>query len=186
MFNSWYKRTPKEFLFTLKANKQITHEGKLNDAKNRRLTSYFYSLADLLSEKLGCILFQIPPSIKKDLKILRGFLENLDSSRNNVVEFRHKSWYDDEVYEVLREYNTGYCIVSAPGLPTHVRTTSDIAYIRWHGKINWYRYRYGLDELKDWAVTIKGIESKKVYGYFNNDFDCNAVKNCKELLEMLK
>lgn len=187
MFKSWFKRAPPNFIFTLKANRQLTHEGALDDPKKKRLIAYFYSLADNLGEKLGCILFQFPPSAKKDVKVLRGFINNLDEARKNVIEFRHKSWYSKKVYEVLHEARIGYCIVSAPRLPTQLKLTADYAYIRWHGVKNWYRYNYSKAELEDWARVIrkKLKQAKQIYGYFNNDFECNAVKNCKELKEIL-
>lgn len=180
---SWYKRTPPGFIFTLKANRGITHESSFADPE---LIKSFYILSDMLKEKLGCILFQFPPFKRFDLNLLKSFLDKLDIEKKNVIEFRHKSWYRREVYDILKEKSVGYCIVSAPSLPTHPEVTSKNVYIRWHGKKHWYVEKYTYEELKEWAKVIENLkEGRDVYGYFNNDYNGFAVKNSMELKEIL-
>jgi len=180
----WYKRTPKDFVFTLKANRGITHETPFADPK---LIKSFYILSDVLKEKLGCILFQFPPSKRFDPKLLKSFLDKLSKEKKNVIEFRHKSWYTQQAYEILKDRGIGYCIVSAPRLPTHLQVTSENVYIRWHGKKNWYADEYTYEELKEWAEVIEGLgNNKDIYGYFNNDYNCFAVKNCMELKRIIR
>jgi uncharacterized protein YecE (DUF72 family) len=118
---------------------------------------------------------------------LDEFLAALDKSIDQAIEFRHKSWYDEGVYKILREHGIGYCIVSCPDFPLHIEVTGDVSYIRWHGKEKWYRSKYSSSELNKWARIIHSLERKvdRVYGYFNNDFNCYAPKNCGALLKIL-
>lgn len=180
----WYNKTPSDFTFTLKANRLITHVNKLKDVDS--LLDSFYSITGLLEEKLGCILFQIHPSLKKDVKLLEKFINKLDKSKRNVIEFRHVSWYDKDVYKVLEDNSVGYCIVSAPKLPVEVVSTADFGYIRFHGKDSWYDYKYSKKELNEWAEIIKNLDIKDVYVYFNNDYNAYAIENCRQLKDMLE
>jgi uncharacterized protein YecE (DUF72 family) len=180
----WLDKTPPGFTFTLKANRQITHLKKIKGVKSQ--VGYFYILADSLRERLGCILFQLPPSLTFDLELLKDFLLTLSPQYKNVIEFRHESWYREEVYELLQTHNVTLCVVSAPELPDHIVETSEISYFRFHGRIGWYKYNYSDEELKDWAEAIKKTKAKECYVYFNNDYQAYAVWNCKRLEEFLK
>ncbi len=184
VLKAWYNKTPKDFLITLKANRSITHIKRLRNVK--RLLNNFYSLADLLKEKLGCILFQLPPNFKIDTKILKNFLEMLPNKYENVVEFRNNSWFCNEVYELLKQYNIIFCIVNSPSISTRFIKTSNTSYIRFHGLKSLYSSNYSDKELKDYAEKIKNLKAKKVYAYFNNDFNTYAVKNCLKLKSLLK
>ncbi len=181
----WYKKSPENFLFTLKANRKITHAEILGE--NINILCRFYRLSEILAEKLGCILFQFPPSLKRNDDILKKFLEKLDNTKRNVIEFRHKSWFNDEIYKILEKYNVGFCIVSAPRLPDEVVTTADFSYIRWHGKRKWYRDEYSQEELEKWKKIITVLSRRgDVFGYFNNDYAGYAIKNALELKKSLK
>ena len=183
LLKAWYQKTPPSFKFTLKGSRLITHIKKLKDTGE--LVKGFYRLAESLQEKLGCFLWQMPPSIKIDLKLLEGFLRQLPRSYRNVIEFRHKSWYVEEVYQLLKEHQTAFCMVSAPSLPADAIATSPIAYIRFHGADRWYRYDYSDEELSQWAEKIKGLPAEDCFIYFNNDFEAYAVKNAASLRQML-
>jgi uncharacterized protein YecE (DUF72 family) len=185
MLKGWYSRTPRNFRFTLKANRLITHIKKLKGTE--KLLTSFYALADLLEEKLACILFQMPPSLRKDkdMKTLEGFLKSLSSDHNNVIEFRHKSWFCREVYDLLCAHNAIFCILSAPELPSDPITTGKMAYVRLHGADSWYNYDYGEDELKDWARQIKRLK-RECFAYFNNDVNAYAPSNALRLQTMLQ
>ncbi len=181
----WYKKSPSSFLFTLKANRKITHEG--TPGENKEILRRFYGLSEILKEKLGCVLFQFPPSLRRNDEILKRFLEGLAPNKRNVIEFRHKSWFNDAVYKILEQNNTGFCIISAPGLPEDIVVTSSFSYIRWHGKKRWYRYEYSKMELERWKKIIKELSKKgDVFGYFNNDFYGYAVKNALEIKGLLR
>lgn len=180
----WYDRTPADFLFTLKGSRYVTHIKRLKDPKES--LSSFYHLADILAEKLGCILWQLPPTMKKDPERLINFCKATSPEYNNVVEFRHNSWFDEETYDILREYKVAYCIISAPkGLPENIVTTADFSYVRFHGKENWYDYDYSDKQLSRWKQDIESIDAKRVFIYFNNDVKVRAVKNAKTLKQML-
>jgi len=138
-----------------------------------------------LEDKLGCILFQLPPSLTKDLDLLKNIVKQLDVEKVNVLEFRDESWFNSEVYEILRENNVVFCSVSTAKLPENLIATCNAAYIRFHGKRGGHRYLYTVEELKNWVEKIKSAEVQKVYCYFNNDYQGNAVKNCQQLKKML-
>lgn len=109
----------------------------------------------------------------------------LSKDFKNVIEFRHISWFTEEVYEILAENNVILCLISAPdNLPEVIEKTADTAYVRFHGKEEWYHYLYSKSELKDWSERLKSLKTRRIYAYFNNDWDANAVQNCKELKEM--
>ena len=131
MLKNWYKRTPSHFSFTLKAPKIITHIKKLTGIK--KIVRDFYTLADLLKEKLACILFQLPPSLKFNKDKLQHFLNTLDKNYNNVIEFRHPSWWQEDTYNLLMNHKIIFCVVSASQLPQDIIITSNVCYFRFHG-----------------------------------------------------
>jgi uncharacterized protein YecE (DUF72 family) len=180
---AWLKRTPAGFTFTLKAPKQITHLKKLKKVKAE--VHYFDLLAGRLGNKLGCILYQLPPSLARDLKLLEEFLECLPAERRNVVEFRHESWYEDKVYGLLRERRATFCIVSSKKVPDTAVVTSETAYFRLHGLTGGFRYNYSDGELSTWAKTIRSVDCREAFIYFNNDYHAQAVANARKLWEFL-
>ncbi len=184
MFRAWIDRTPAHFQFTLKANRQITHLKKLRNVKSE--VRYFYILADSLQEKLGCILFQLPPSITLNLELLQDFLKTLAPDYKNVIEFRHDSWYDEKAFDLLRTHSVTFCTVSSAKVPRTAVETSSTAYFRFHGLTGGYRYNYSDDELREWAEAIKSTRAAECYVYFNNDYQAYAVNNCLKLAELLK
>lgn len=183
MFRAWLDKTPAHFSFTLKANREITHFKRLKNVDHE--VNYFYILANALREKLGCILFQLPPSISMDLTLLEDFLGTLSPEYRNVIEFRHESWYSEKVYEALRSHNVTFCAVSSAKVPRSVIESAEIAYFRFHGLTGGYRYNYSDEELRDWARAIKTAKAKEAYVYFNNDYQAYAVANCLKLRDFL-
>jgi uncharacterized protein YecE (DUF72 family) len=181
---SWLNKTPPNFTFTLKANRQITHLKKIRNVQHE--VRYFYILANSLKEKLGCILFQLPPSIHFDLTLLQDFLASLSPDYKNVIEFRHESWYQQAVYDLLRSAKVTFCIVSSAKVPGTVIETADTAYVRFHGLTGEHRHNYTDDELKEWAEKIKMIQARECYIYFNNDYQAYAVTNAKTLEPLLR
>jgi len=179
----WLDKTPPGFTFTLKANRQITHLKKIRNVHHE--VHYFYLLANSLRERLGCILFQLPPSIHFDLELLGGFLETLSPDYKNVIEFRHESWYQEAVYELLRSAKVSFCIVSSAKVPGTVIETTETAYVRFHGLTGEHRHNYSDEELKKWAASIKTIQAKECFIYFNNDYQAFAVANAKTMETLL-
>jgi len=103
----------------------------------------------------------------------------------NTLEFRHESWFQEETEALLRERGVAMCIVSAPNLPEYVVATAAHAFVRFHGKGAWYAYRYSMRELRTWAERIKGLPVKRVFIYFNNDWNAWAPENALQLEELL-
>jgi uncharacterized protein YecE (DUF72 family) len=146
----------------------------------------FYRIVNsALKEKLGAILFQMPPSFKYSKENISRILKIINTDFTNVIEFRHKSWWNEEVFEIFREKNLIFCSISAPKLPEKLIKTSNIIYIRFHGKDNWYKYKYSTEELKQWAELIKKENPEVLFAYFNNDFYGYAPENALELIHLL-
>ena len=187
VLKSWHNKTPYDFKFTFKANRLITHQKKFKDVED--LLNRFLTLLDLIGDKIGCILWQLPPSLHfsdANMETMDKFLANSEvRRRTNVVEFRHKSWWNDETYKLLKRHKAVFCVISSPSLPDDFVVTADIVYIRFHGAKKMYRYDYSKEDLKRWASKIKSVECKEIYCYFNNDFEAYAPKNAMELMKIL-
>ncbi len=186
----WARRSPDGFRFALKVPRDITHKKMLADP--RILIEKFLKLVDPLrkAERLGPLLFQLPPKLQCNISLLSKFLKTLPEGYEYAVEFRHPSWFEcREVIGLLRDYNVAFTVVDAPGLPGKVEVTADFSYFRWHGRGSrpWYNYHYRMGELREFAGKVLSARSKckRVYGYFNNHFKGFAPKNALELLELL-
>jgi uncharacterized protein YecE (DUF72 family) len=184
---SWYDRTPEDFMFTIKAHRSFTHHKKLLiDNEFLQQLNEFQRIVKVMGKKLGCVLWQLPGSLHKDLVCLRNFGKNLDHTMRHIVEFRHKSWFDDDTFNVMHELGLGFCMVSAPSLPEVVVSTSPNAYVRFHGKKSWYNYHYSQDELTLWKHRLAGLSGvEQLYVYFNNDFHAHAIENSRSLKVLL-
>jgi len=180
----FYRETPENFLISVKMNRAITHMKKFRDTEDM-VRNFYEVIREGLREKIGCVLFQLPPSFRYSEESLERILSQLDPSFRNVVEFRHESWWREEVYERLREEEVIFCSVSSPKLPEDLIETSDTVYIRFHGKEGWYRYNYSEGELKLWAEKIRKSSAREVFVYFNNDYNAYAPYNCLKLMELL-
>ena len=183
-FQNWYKRTPKEFVWSLKASKFITHTKRLKNVQDP--LDKFYNSISGLKEKCGPILFQLPPSLSFEKKLLEDFCKMLDPSYKYALEVRHKSWINNEVFEILKKYNIAFCISDSAGrYPYHEAITSDFIYIRLHGPTKLYASEYTEQEISDWATKLKGWQ-KDAFVYFDNDFKGYAIKNAKMLKDLLE
>ncbi|MBN3037846.1 MAG: DUF72 domain-containing protein [Candidatus Omnitrophica bacterium] len=182
----WCKKTPEDFVFALKASRFITHIKRLANLGDS--LEVFLERTSLLNAKRGPLLYQLPPSMKKDRKRLVSFLKKLPRKLRSVVEFRHQSWLDDEIFKLLRRYNVAHCIVSMPDFPTVFEQTADFVYIRMHGGSALYRSSYTDKELKGVASSLNRFLKKglDVYVYFNNDAYGYAVKNALALKDILR
>jgi uncharacterized protein YecE (DUF72 family) len=184
---NWHKQVPKSFLFAVKANRFITHRKRLHDCKDA-LRSFVKEIKHL-KEKLGPILFQLPPTFQKNIERLRAFIELLKPRRlDYVFEFRHSSWFDDEVYMLLEQAGIGLCITDVTGTLSPSVVTADFAYVRLHGPKKTYRGAYGEKRLTEWKKTISEWlrKDKKVYVYFDNDEKGYAIQDAKTLKRLLK
>lgn len=178
----WYDRSPTDFRFTVKAPRLITHFKRFNNAG--RETEDFYKLvAEGLKEKLGTVLFQLPPGMSYTPENLEKIMVTLDTtSFQNVVEFRHASWWNDDVMKELRRNNVTFCSISYPGLPDEVFSTNQLVYYRFHGVPKLYLSSYSDQFLNRVADDIHPLRRvTDVYAYFNNDIEVAAVYNAKTL-----
>ena len=180
---TWDSSTPEHFRFGLKAPQKVTHVAKLRNCAE--LLDVFQRVVSGLGSKLGPVLFQLPPSFHYTPARLKRILGQLDHRRRNVVEFRHKSWWNKAVYSAFRETGTIFCSCSGPRLPDELIKTADDIYIRFHGTKQWYRHDYTKEELSIWAKRIEESGARTVWAYFNNDRDCYAIKNARALFRLL-
>jgi uncharacterized protein YecE (DUF72 family) len=172
------------FVYTVKVPELITHVKRF--VGTATLVKDFYHVADVLGPRMGCFLFQLPPSYRYTKARLNAIVKQLDPGRRNVVEFRHKGWWNETVYEAFREKGILFCSCSGPRLPDELVKTADEVYVRFHGTTRWYRHDYSDEELAAWARRIRASGAKRVWAYFNNDRECYAIKNALTLIGMLK
>lgn len=193
MVFGWLRYTKPDFIYSAKLPQLITHEKRLDPAKGveEDLNKFLQLMEPLqFNGKLACLLAQLPPGLKLNLPRLESFFALFPTQFRLAVEFRHPSWLNRQTLQLLEKYNVAYTVVDEPLLPPDVHITTDMAYIRWHGKGErpWYNYHYKTEELKPWVPKVKEAaqKAKKVYGYFNNHYHAYAVKNSLEMAEMLE
>lgn len=180
----FFVETPSEFTFSVKANRLITHIKRFKNTGT--LVRDFYGVVSTsLREKLGCVLFQFPPSFKFSESKLSDILSQLDVNYTNVLEFRDVSWWREDVFEKLERARVVFCCVSSSRLPEQIIQTTSTLYVRFHGKESGHKHNYSEEELKKWTEDIKKTPAKRVFIYFNNDYNAYAPKNCLELNRML-
>jgi uncharacterized protein YecE (DUF72 family) len=181
---AWRRNAPEHFRFSVKVNQLITHEKRLRHTK--RLIKEFYQIENILGEKLGCFLFQFPPSYKYTPSRLKSITAQLDPKFRNAVEFRHKSWWRQSVYRALQKRGLIFCSISGPRLPDDLIRTCDVLYVRFHGRSRWYRHDYSAEELSGWAKRIAASGAREAWIYFNNDREGFAIKNAKMLIAQFR
>jgi uncharacterized protein YecE (DUF72 family) len=180
----WARQATSGFRYSVKVNRRITHLKRFNGT--RKLVRDFYRLAGVLGKHTGCFLFQLPPSFHYTPDRLRAIAGQLDARHRNAVEFRHESWWNDEVFKTFEVAGLIFCSVSAPRLPDDVITTADAIYVRFHGAKQWYRHNYSGAELKAWAQKIRSSRAREIWAYFNNDFQGCAFCNAQTLKRLLR
>jgi len=179
MLQRWHERSPEYFSFSVKAPRSITHFKKFVDCGS--LLADFYSLAkEGLQEKLGCILFQLPPSLPYSKEKLELICDELDPGFRNVIEFRHESWWQAEVYQRLKTAGICFCGISYPRLPDQVVCTAPVLYYRFHGVPHLYRSSYESGFLDEVVTKIQQCPKvRTVYLYFNNTMTAAAIDNIR-------
>jgi uncharacterized protein YecE (DUF72 family) len=194
-YKTWDRMTTEGYKISIKVNKAITHEAKLeltDDVEDK--VNYFLESTQTLGDKLGAIVIQLPTSFKYDLSKLETFLEFFRKKVNAyeyqfdiAIEFRSKYWLVDETYEVLNKYNVALVAGQSSRYPLARVITADIAYIRMHGPDKLFASKYKTEQLAEWAEYINQISGqvKRIYVYFNNDFYGWAIENAKELAALI-
>jgi uncharacterized protein YecE (DUF72 family) len=179
---TWRESTPPDFLFAAKGSRFITHMKKLTDPQPS-LARYFERVG-VLGDKLGPVLFQLPPWWEVNVPRLQEFLEAAPPAHRYGFEFRHESWHCEEVYKLLRRHNVAFCAFDIAQFHSPVVVTADFAYVRLHGPgPGPYQGSYSIQALQVWARRIRrwAKELKAVYVYFDNDMAAFAPHNALEL-----
>jgi uncharacterized protein YecE (DUF72 family) len=163
LLEGWLKEVPSTFVFGLKAPQKITHIRRLKECQQE--LDYFLEVASVLKHQLGPLLFQLPPNFKKDADRLRAFLKLLPSSRRVTFEFRHESWFDDEIFGALKEHNAALCIAESEDPPqTPFQATADWGYFRLR------RLDYTDANLQGWFTKIQNEKSwADAYVFFKHE-----------------
>lgn len=183
----WYERTPRGFIFVLKGSRYITHIRRLTNCKES--LEAFFERANALKEKLLLILWQFPPGFSRDSCKLKDFIKPFKRFLpvRHAFEFRNKSWFCKEIYDILKERGLGLCQADWPEMPGDLPVTSDFLYLRRHGGGASYSSSYSIEELKRDAekILVHAGQGKEIFVFFNNDVHGYAIKNAKALKDIL-
>jgi len=185
-FTTWHDSSPPNFTFAVKVSRFITHIRRLKNSQEA--VENFISRAKILGEKLGPLLYQLPPNMLRNDEVLESFLSSLPQEIKHVFEFRHQSWLENKVFEILHRHNIGFCVFDMPFLSCPLVATADFAYIRFHGSTGLYFSCYSDEELADWAKRLANLARnlEAIYIYFNNDAEAFAVRNAMTLRHYLE
>jgi uncharacterized protein YecE (DUF72 family) len=185
-FARWKEIVPVDFTFAVKASRYITHQKKLKDAADS--VSLFLERTEGLEEKLGMILFQLPPGWDFNPARFAGFLEKLPAGHRYAFEFRNRGWINKIAFDLLASHKASFCIYDMGGYVTPKKTTANEVYIRLHGPENSYQGSYSDEALNEWANDIRDWSNRdiEVFCYFNNDQAGYAVKDALRLKEMVR
>lgn len=174
---NWYTVSPSHFYFSVKAPRLITHYKQFREC-GQLLDDFYTTIAEGLQDKLGPVLFQLPPAYAYTPERLFLLTENMRSGFRNVIEFRHASWWIPEVYEALKKSAIIFCGINHPGLPIDPIVNNSIAYYRFHGVPKRYYSSYTETELKTIAdELLANNELKECWIYFNNTASLAAIEN---------
>ncbi|MFC0772342.1 DUF72 domain-containing protein [Terrimonas alba] len=183
---NWYAVSPRDFRFSVKVPRLITHYKQFNDC-DRLLTDFYETTMNGLKEKLGAVLFQLPPSFSYSPERFDVLIKSMQKGFQNVIEFRHASWWNKEVFANLKKEKIIFAGISYPSLPEDVIANHKVAYYRFHGKPKLYYSSYPTKALKSVADSLsKEKLVKEVYVYFNNTATIAAIKNALWLKKYLK
>jgi uncharacterized protein YecE (DUF72 family) len=180
VLEGWAAQTPAGFRFVLKASRKITHIHRLKDVGE--MTGYLFETAGTLGPKLGAILFQLPPYLKKDLDRLRRFCDALPQTCAVAFEFREPSWLEDDVLEVLREHDAALCVADTEGGPAADRLPL-MATASW-GYLRLRRDHYDDDALVRWLARIRAQPWSQAYVFFKHEDEGAAPRLARRLMEL--
>jgi len=181
----WYGTSPADFKFSIKAPRLITHYKKFNDSKIL-IQDFYNSISAGLQEKLGCVLFQLPPQFSYSPEMLDLILDSVDVSFKNVFEFRNVSWWNENVFEQFKKHKLIFCGVSFPKLPDQVIKTTKNLYYRLHGVPVLYKSVYEENFIENFFRQIKEANPQEAWIYFNNTWGKSAIINSRYLQKLIK
>lgn len=185
LFSNWYDKAPTGFRFSVKVPQLITHRQRFRNTAD--LLQDFYSVAsEGLKDKLGPVLFQLPPSTFYHEGLLQAMLDQMNPAFNNVIEFRHGSWWRKDVIAVLQKANVVFCGVSYPGLAQNAMPNLPVVYYRFHGVPRLYHSTYSHEFLQEIAKQLRAGETTEAYIYFNNTASLAAIDNARYLQSLVQ
>jgi uncharacterized protein YecE (DUF72 family) len=178
--DNWCHATPDGFQFALKAPQKVTHFARLRDCGDT--LRYFFGVIASLERKLGPVLFQLPPNLKKDSELLAAFLNDLPATMRAAFEFRHESWLTDDVFELLKQKNVALCLADSEKLSTPVEATADYGYLRLR------REDYVEADIAHWSEAIRAQSDtwSDAYVYFKHEESGMGPKLAMQLTELLR
>ena len=179
MLENWKEQVPANFRFSIKASQRITHFKRLKDAEDE--TQYLLDTAAALEDRLGVVLFQLPPNMKKDLPRLKAFLDCLPAGTRAAFEFRHQTWLDDETLHALHRGNYPLCVSDTDDLPvTHIDRTADWGYLRLR------RVEYSQADLAEWLKRVRDQRWKEAFVFFKHEDEGTGPKLAGQFSELAK
>jgi uncharacterized protein YecE (DUF72 family) len=176
MLAGWLTQVPEAFSFTLKAPKRITHVERLRESASS--VTEFLKRAGGLGDRLGVVLFQLPPFLKKDVPRLQGFLDVLPAHQRVAFEFRNDTWQDAEIHDLLRARGAMLCVTDTDEGETPFVTTASSGYVRLR------RTHYGDDDLRAWAARIAAVPVERTYVYFMHEDEALGTRFAQRLNEI--
>jgi uncharacterized protein YecE (DUF72 family) len=177
MLENWKEQVPPTFRFALKAPQRITHIKRLKETEEE--TKYFFETASVLADQLGVVLFQCPPNMKKDLPRLETFLAQLPPATRAAFEFRHPTWFDDDVLDLLRSQNRALAVSDTDDLPTtHIDKTADWGYLRLR------RVQYSEANLVEWLGRIRDQNWQETFLFFKHEEAGTGPKLAAQFLQL--
>jgi uncharacterized protein YecE (DUF72 family) len=184
VLEDWAAQTPDGFRFVLKASRKITHIHRLKDVGE--MLAYLFETAATMGPKLGPMLFQLPPYMKKDLDRLRGFLDLVPDGRRIALEFRNATWFEDDVLEALRAKDAALCFAETDREDDDGgNETAPLVATASFGYLRLRRAEYGDPELEAWAERIRGENWSEAYVFFKHEDDGTAPKFARRLMEIV-
>jgi uncharacterized protein YecE (DUF72 family) len=179
LLKGWAEQVPESFTFVLKASKRITHDRRLQDCAE--LLGYLFPVASTLGPRLGPLLFQLPPNFKKDVSRLKSLFAEMPEKKRVAVEFRHASWFDDEVFETLRSQGAALCVADTGEEPvTPLVATADWGYLRLR------REEFSDAELREWARRIREQPWTEAFVFLKHEEEGKGPKLAARLTEFCR
>src|SRR5690606_1261313 len=176
----WHDKVADDFKVSVKVPKTITHIKRLEQC-DEEIEDFYLICKEGFKNKLSCILWQLPPSFSFNKDRLRSIVRVMNPNFKNVVEFRHESWWRDDVITKLRENHITFCNVNYPQLPTSIEQSTSIGYLRMHGNPKLFYSAYTKEEIETLYQKLNNMRFKEVYIYFNNTASTAAIINALQL-----
>lgn len=182
---SWYNKAPANFKFSIKIPKEITHINKLENCE-KSIAHFYKVITEGLSDKLGCVLWQFPPSFEFSEERLNLLISSLNPDFKNVIEVRHKSWWQEFIFNQLAKHSIIFCNTDYPNLPTDIIKNSSVTYLRLHGNPKLFYSEYTASEIEHFYKELSAKEFKEIYIYFNNTASSAGIINALQMITTFK